>query len=323
MARLVGARPADVVFTSGATESNAWVMGGGWQTIYVAGLEHDSVRGPAAASGANVVALPVTADGVIDAGGFAAAVLRTAPAREGRQLLSVQAANNETGVLQPVAEMAAFARAHGILVHCDAVQAAGRVPVDCAALDVDFLALSAHKLGGPKGIGALVLRDGVALKPLIRGGGQERGRRGGTENVAAIAGFGAAAQAALRDLDHMHVIGAQRDRLAAGLMQATPEMVIVGAEAPRLANTLCVALPGQLAETLVIRLDLAGVAISAGSACSSGKVGTSATLAAMGLDDGIAKGAVRLSLGPATTDDDIQRGIAAWRAITAHARRAA
>ncbi|NOU04720.1 MAG: cysteine desulfurase [Hyphomicrobiaceae bacterium] len=323
VAQLVGARAADVVFTSGATEANAWVAAGGWRRIYLSGLEHDSVRAPAAASGAEIVQLPVKSEGVIDVAAVAALLADAQPLADGRALMCVQAANNETGVIQPVAELAALARAYGIAVQSDAVQAAGRIALDCAVLGIDFLSISAHKIGGPKGMGALVLRDGAALKPLVRGGGQERGRRGGTENVAAIAGFGAAARAALNDLELQSAIAARRDGLASALRAQTPELVVIGAGADRLANTLCVALPGHAAETLVIRLDLAGVAISAGSACSSGKVGVSATLAAMKLPDEIAKGAVRLSLGSDTTDDDIRRAVNAWRDSTVGARRAA
>lgn len=321
VARLVGARPADVVFTSGATEANAWVAGGGWGQIYLSGLEHDSVRAPVKASGAETVLLPVTTDGVIDVSAVAERMTR--PLSDGRALICVQAANNETGVIQPVAAIAEMARAHGIVVHSDAVQAAGRIALDCAALGVDYLSVSAHKIGGPKGVGALVLRDGATLKPLVRGGGQERGRRGGTENIAAIAGFGAAARASLKDLELQTAIATRRDSLTAALRAQTPELVVIGAGVARLANTLCVALPGHSAETLVIWLDLAGVAISAGSACSSGKVGVSATLQAMQLADEIGEGAVRFSLGPDTTDDDIRRAVKAWREIAAGARRAA
>ena len=321
VASLAGARPADVVFTSGATEANAWVLAGGWTRIYLADLEHDSVRVPARTSGAEIIALPVTADGQIDTAAFAARVLSLRPS--GKELVAVQAANNETGVIQPVASVAGFARAHGIAVHCDAVQAAGRIPLDCATLGVDYLAVSAHKLGGPKGAGALVLRDGAPLAPLIRGGGQERGRRAGTENIPSIAGFGAACAAAALELPRMHELAARRDALAAALKAAVPATHVIAESAPRLANTLCVAVPGLAAETMVIRLDLAGVSVSAGAACSSGKVGTSTTLAAMGLAADIAKGAIRFSLGMATTDDDIARAVYAWRGLSASARQAA
>jgi cysteine desulfurase len=239
-------------------------------------------------------------------------------------MVCVQAANNETGVLQPVAELAALARQHGLFVHTDAVQAAGRVALDMRALGVDSLALSAHKLGGPKGIGALVVREGAASLPaLIAGGGQERRRRAGTENVAAIAGFGAAAAAAQRDLAGMARIRALRDRLEREVLALAPSAVVIGADADRLPNTAGIALPGTSAETLVIALDLAGVAVSAGAACSSGKVGASHVLEAMGLDAGLARGAVRASLGWSSTERDVAAFIAAWSRLAARRRERA
>jgi cysteine desulfurase len=224
-------------------------------------------------------------------------------------------ANNETGVLQPVADVAEFARAHGVAVHSDAVQAVGRFPIDFAALGLDTMAISAHKLGGPKGIGALVIRDHLDLVPLLRGGGQERRRRAGTENVAAIAGFGAAADVACSELERMSAVQSLRDDLEAHIRGISPQAVIVGDTAPRLANTISVALPGKLAETLVIRLDLAGIAVSAGSACSSGKVGASHVLEAMGLGSEIASSTIRISLGPMTTRNDIAAFVDAWQQI--------
>jgi cysteine desulfurase len=224
-------------------------------------------------------------------------------------------ANNETGILQPVAEAVSFAREHGHSVHTDATQAAGRVPIDFAGLGVDLLSLSSHKLGGPKGVGALVIRDGVTIPPLIAGGGQERRRRAGTENVAAIVGFGAAASLALDDLEKVAALAARRDAIERDLIELAPECVVIGQSSPRIANTLCIAWPGKSAETTVIKLDLAGVAVSAGSACSSGKVGSSHVLEAMGLAADMAKSAIRVSLGPTTSDRDIQRLIAAWLAV--------
>jgi cysteine desulfurase len=197
------------------------------------------------------------------------------------------------------------------------VQAVGRITVDCAALGVDFLTVSAHKLGGPKGAGALVIVDGAPLPALIPGG-QERGRRAGTENIASIAGFGAAAQFAMQDLAAINDIGALRDVLEAGIVELTPEAVIIGCNAARLANTSCVALPGFAAETSVIRLDLAGVSISAGSACSSGKVGQSAALLAQGLAPELARSAIRISLGHGSTHDDVAAFLAAWKQLAKH-----
>jgi cysteine desulfurase len=305
VAALVGAKPADVVFTSGATESNNGVLRGGWSTIYLSGIEHDSVRGPAQASGAGLVDLPVGMDGIVQ---VEAAEFANKPS--GRCLMALQMANNETGVVQPVAQ--AVALAHGLALHTDATQAAGRVAIDMQALGVDTLAISSHKIGGPKGVGALIVRDGYSLPAFIAGGGQERRRRAGTENVAAVAGFGAAAAAAQDGLQRMGELAARRDAIERELVRLAPETIVVAQASPRLPNTICVALPGQLAETLVIKLDLAGIAVSAGAACSSGKVGASRTLAAMGLPADIARGAVRVSIGLETSDQEIQRLFAAW-----------
>ena len=315
VARLVGAKPSEVVFTSGATESNAWVMAQPWDTIFVSGIEHDSVLATARANRATVVTLSTGADGRVAVEEIAARVLAGPPT--GRTLIALQLANNETGVLQDVADVAGFAREHGLYVHTDAVQAPGRVAVEFASLNVDTLSLSAHKLGGPKGIGALIIRDHLDLEPLLRGGGQERRRRAGTENLAAIAGFGAAADVALAELANASRIAVLRDKLEAAARAIAPQTVIVGEGSPRLGNTSSLALPGKLAETLVIRMDLAGLAVSAGSACSSGKVGASHVLEAMGLPREIAGSTIRVSLGPQTTEDDIAAFIAAWKTIAA------
>jgi cysteine desulfurase len=315
VAALVGARPADVVFTSGATEANATVLQGRWDTILRANVEHDSVLAPCDASGARIVALPVDADGVIQTCALAELVL-LGGAPLGRALLVVQLANNETGVVQPVAEIAAFARAHGLATHCDGVQGVGRLPVSFEALGVDSLALSAHKLGGPKGIGALVLREGASVKPLLRGGGQERRRRAGTEDVVAIAGFGAAARAAREALVDRTRITALRDLLERGVLQATPDAVVFGLGALRLDNTTCVS-TGRSADILVIRFDVAGFAVSAGSACSSGKVSSSHVLAAMGVAPHLIGGAIRISVGDETTAEEIEAFLAMWRDVHA------
>lgn len=313
VARLVGAKPSEIVFTSGASEANAWVMAQPWATILTSGIEHDSVLAPARAAKANLVMLSAGRDGVVCVEEIAEHVLKRALV--GSAVVALQMANNETGVIQPVAEAAEFARAHGIAMHTDAVQAAGRIAVDFAALGLDTMAISAHKLGGPKGVGALVIRDHLDLVPLLRGGGQERRRRAGTENIAAIAGFGAAAEAAQAELKSITAVQKLRDSLEAHIRSTSPQALIVGEASPRLANTISVALPGKLAETLVIRLDLAGIAVSAGSACSSGKVGASHVLEAMGLGPEIATSAIRISLGPATTKDEIAAFVEAWRQI--------
>jgi cysteine desulfurase len=313
VARLVGARPSEIVFTSGASEANSWALSQPWSTIFTSGIEHDSVLAPARESRGELQMLAVGSDGVVDAVDMAARLASQSYARPA--VVAVQFANNETGVIQPVSEIAEIVRANGVKLHIDAVQAVGRIRIDFASLDADTLSISAHKFGGPKGIGALVIRDHVDLVPLIRGGGQERRRRAGTENIAAIAGFGAAAEAALRDLASTDLIGAMRDQLEADIKRVSPLAVIIGESAPRLANTTAVSLPGKLAETLVIRLDLAGIAVSAGSACSSGKVGASHVLEAMGLGPDIASSTIRISLGPTTTTNDIAAFLAAWKTI--------
>ena len=315
VARLAGAQASEVVFTSGASEANTWALGAGWTHVLVAGIEHESVLAPARRSRAHVVTLPVGRDGRLSPAAVQKALAALDPAIRRSTLLSLQLANGETGVLQPVAEIAALAREAGVVMHTDAVQAAGRIDIDLAALGVDLASLSAHKLGGPKGVGALIMRDGFELAPLVLGGGQERRRRAGTENVAAIAGFGAAARAAVADLPHMAEVAALRAMLETLITDNVPGAAIVGASAPRLANTICFTWPGKRAETLVMRFDLGGVAVSAGSACSSGKVAASHVLKAMGLDEEAAQSAIRVSLGTHTDTGEIEAFLAALVAI--------
>ncbi len=322
VAALVGAKPSEVVFTSGATEANNCVMAGGWKAICVSAIEHDSVLAPARASGAKVIALPASKDGIVELPSVAGS-LAHASAGGARVLLSVMMANNETGVIQPVAQAAALAREHGVALHVDAVQAPGRLPLNFAELGADMLVVSAHKLGGPRGVGALIVRDGVNLPAFVKGGGQERRRRGGTEDVAGIAGFGAAAAEVARETDAAQRMADLRDKLEAGVVAATPSAVIIGHNASRIANTSCLALPGKAAETIVIRLDLEGVAVSAGAACTSGKVGANSVIEAMGLGPEIARAAVRISLGPQTNDDDIAAFLAAWTKVAGSAALAA
>lgn len=314
VATLVGARAADIVFTSGATEANVTVLSRGWDTIFVSGIEHESVLAPVKACGARVIVLPVDRSGVVDVAAFKAAIARE---REpfGRAVVAVQMANNETGAIQPVADIAALAREHTIVCHTDAVQAAGRLPIDMDALGVDTMAISAHKIGGPKGVGALVVRQGVAIPAFMCGGGQERRRRAGTENVAGLAGFGAAAVAAVRGISGFAHIAALRDELERGVLQLSPRAVIFSSGAARIGNTTCVGVAGKPAEIALIKLDVAGFAVSAGSACSSGKVGASHVLAAMGADADAAGGAIRISLGPTTTAGDIAAFLDAWSDI--------
>ncbi len=322
IAHLVNARASEIVFTSSATEANAWVMAGPWTKILVSRIEHDSVLSNLGLDhgqhGREIIDLPAQASGTVDADQVIARVGQGCG--DDRTLVSLQLANNETGVIQPVADVARRARDHGMAVHCDAVQALGRIPVDFAALGADFVSLSAHKIGGPKGIGALIVRDGTALPALIPGG-QERRRRGGTENVAAIAGFGAAAHEVATEFAGMARVGQMRDRLERDLLAVAPGRVVVGCDAPRLPNTSCIAVPGQRAETLVIQLDLMGIAVSAGAACSSGKVGASHVLAAMGQAPEIARAAIRISLGHETGETDIDTFLAAMRDIVTPAVR--
>jgi len=294
VAGLVGALPAEVVFTSGGTEANNLALRS-YQRVLVSAIEHESVLKTLP----DAERIPVDGNGVIDLA-VLERLLASKPA-----LVSVMFANNETGVIQPIAEVVRLARAAGALVHCDAVQAAGKVPVDLHGLGVDYLSLSAHKLGGPTGIGALIVRSGAPLATDRIGGGQESWRRAGTENVAGIAGFGAAAEAARDGLDP-----ALRDRVEASLPGK-----VHGAGAPRLPNTTCISMPGVKSETQVMALDLAGVAVSAGSACSSGKVSHSAVLAAMGTDPAEAESAIRISCGWNTVFEDIERLIAAWQGL--------
>lgn len=312
VAGLLGAAPAEVIFTSGGSEANAGVVAAGWDTIFLAGVEHESVRGPAAASGARLIELPVGDNGRVEPEKIAG---HAGIGRAGPVLVTLQLANNETGVVQRVAEAAAVARAQGFATHTDAVQAAGRMDVDFATLGVDYLTVSGHKLGSPKGVGAVVVREPARLPAFARGGGQERGRRAGTENVPAIAAFGAAAAAARSDRSSWARIRRLRDRLEQEAGKIAPQAIVVAGSAERLCNTTCLALPGHRAEMLLIKLDLAGVAVSAGAACSSGKVGRSHVLDAMGLAPEIAGAAIRISLGWASSDADVDAFISVWRGI--------
>ncbi len=307
VASLVRARPAEVVFTASGTEANNQALRAtGFARAVVSAIEHDSVL----ATRPDAVVAPVGGDGTIDLDALEA-LLAAAP---GPTLVSVMLANNETGAIQPVAEAARIAHKAGGALHCDAVQAAGRIPVDVSALGADYLTLSGHKIGGPPGAGALVARDGAALEALIRGGGQERAMRAGTENVPAIAGFGAAARAAAEGLDGLARLARLRDAMEARLAALAP-VTMFAKRAPRLPNTSCVAMPGVAAETQVMALDLDGVAVSAGAACSSGRVGAPRVLLAMGAEPALAASAIRISLGWTTTAADIDRLVAAWEQL--------
>ncbi|MCL6708384.1 cysteine desulfurase [Pseudomonas sp. R2.Fl] len=317
VATLVGAAPANVVFTSGATEAANMVLTPDFAMgrsplrmgrLYVSAIEHPAVRLGGRFAPDDVTEIPVTREGLVDLAALET-LLAGHPAEAGLPLVAIMAANNETGVIQPVKEAAALVHAKGGLLVVDAVQAAGRMPLDVDALDADFLILSAHKIGGPKGAGALVSRGETLMpKPLVRGGGQEKGHRGGTENVAAIVAFGAAAAFMANGLAERNAaIGALRDRLERRMREIASDVAIYGAAAPRLVNTTFFGLPGLKAETGQIAFDLEGVALSAGSACSSGKVGQSHVLTAMGFDPKV--GALRISLGISTTEEEIDRAI--------------
>jgi cysteine desulfurase len=300
--------PDGVVFVSGGTEANHLaLLGAERERVLVSDVEHDSVRQAFSRS----EAIPVDGDGVVAID----ALDRLLAADSRPALVSVMFANNETGVIQPVAEIAAVARNHGALFHCDAVQAAGKLVLDAEEIGADLISLSAHKLGGPSGAGALVVTGGTDLMPLFRGGRQERGRRAGTENLPGICGFAAAATAALERVAVYDRVRALRDELEDQIAEIAPDAVVVGAAAPRLPNTSAIAMPGVAAETQVIALDLDGVMVSAGAACSSGKVGPSHVLAAMKVGVEIAKSTIRVSLGWTSSEADIAHFLRAWTAL--------
>ena len=307
VAALVGVAARDVVFTSGGTEANMMALSPSLgETLLVSAIEHPSVR--SGGRFAAVEEIPVTTAGVIDL-----AALEWRLAGRSRPLVSLMLANNETGVIQPIAAAAAIVHAAGGLLHVDAVQGPGRIACDFDALGADLMTVSSHKIGGPQGVGALIKREGMFLAPLIKGGGQERGARAGTENVAGIAGFAAAAEAVAQLLvEEVSWIASLREGLEAGLRAIAPNVVIFGAEAPRLPNTTLFSIPGMKAETAVIAFDLEGVAVSSGSACSSGKVASSHVLAAMGIPQELARGGIRVSIGYSTTEDDITAILRAW-----------
>ncbi len=318
VASLTGAEPAHVIFTSGATEAANMVLTPEFRMgrtpltvshLYVSAVEHPAVREGGRFAGDDVTEIPVTRDGTVDLA-VLEGLLVSHDKASGLPMVAIMLANNETGILQPVAEAAKLVQAAGGLFVVDAVQAAGRVPLDINAIGADFLIVSSHKIGGPKGAGALVTRGEVLMpKPLIHGGGQEKGHRSGTENTIAIIGFGAAAGAALEEFEARNAtIARLRDRLEDGMRQVAPDVIIHGEKTGRVPNTCFFTLPGLKSETGQIAFDLEGVAISAGSACSSGKVGESHVLAAMGCDPKL--GALRISLGSATTEADIDRAIA-------------
>lgn len=319
LAGALGAVPRNVIFTSGGTEANATALspglrgrsGGPVQRLLVSAIEHASVLAGGGFEPEEMSRIAVAPSGVLDLDDLRARLAAGPPA-----LVSIMAANNETGALQPFHEAAQIVHEAGGLLHVDAIQTLGKIALDINAMGADLVSLSAHKIGGPKGVGALVLAEGVVgLDPLLRGGGQERGHRAGTENVAGIAGFGAAVKAAMGVLEaDAGRLKRLRDRLEAGLRQ-TPGMIIFAAETARLPNTTLFTVPGLRAETAVIGFDLEGIAVSSGSACSSGKVQPSHVLEAMGYGPNLAQGAVRLSLGWSTAEADVDCCLQAWRKL--------
>ncbi|HAH08742.1 MAG TPA: cysteine desulfurase [Alphaproteobacteria bacterium] len=324
-----GAPKAQLIFTSGGSESNILALRGLIQAaaaqeqritrLFVSAIEHTSVLETARRladdiPGVKVALLPVTTSGVLNLDALRDALMQG----KGRALVSIMAANNETGVVQPVAQAAALAKAHGALVHCDAVQVFGRVPLSLELLGVDALSVAAHKAGGPKGIGALILREGLAITPQLTGGGQETGLRAGTQNVAGAAGMAAIARA---DLAVWAALRAHRDSMETALLASVPGAQIYGRQAERLPNTTCIGLPGVSAQTQLMALDLDGVAVSSGSACSSGKVARSHVLEGMGVSEPASAEAIRVSIGPETTHDDTGRFIKAWTSLASRASR--
>jgi len=330
VASLVGAEPAHVILTSGATEAANMVLTPEFRMgrtplaighLYYSTVEHPAVREGGRFPKDKTTEIPVTSEGTVDLVALEAQ-LTGHDASSGLPMVAIMLVNNETGIVQPVRDAAEIVKAHRGLLVVDAVQAAGRIEIDIDALGADFLILSSHKLGGPKGAGALVSRGEILMpKPLIHGGGQEKGHRSGTENSLAVIGFGAAASQARSDFSERNGrIATLQARLESGMRAAAPDVVIYGADGLRVSNTTFFTLPGLKAETGQIAFDLEGVALSAGSACSSGKVGESHVLVAMGHDPKL--GALRISLGFATSDEDIDRALAAFGKIAGRRRPA-
>ncbi|MCS4242338.1 cysteine desulfurase [Rhizobium sp. BIGb0125] len=330
VANLVGAQASHVVFTSGATEAANLVLTPDYKMgrsalrigrLYVSAIEHPAVREGGRFSKDNVTEIAVTSDGVLDLDALKK-LLEDHDKTTGLPMVAVMLVNNETGIVQPVAEAARLVHAAGGLMVVDAVQAAGRLPIDIQALDADFLFVSSHKIGGPKGVGALVTRgEAMMPKALIHGGGQEKGHRSGTENTTAIIGFGAAAAFVLDELvERNAAIATLRERLETGMRKAAVDVIIHGAEVERVANTTFFTLPSLKAETGQIAFDIEGIALSAGSACSSGKVGESHVLTAMGKDPKL--GGLRISLGVSTSEAEIDLALAAFEKIASRRKPA-
>ncbi|MEM9667354.1 MAG: cysteine desulfurase family protein [Pseudomonadota bacterium] len=312
----IGVSAKDIVFTSGGTEANALVLHGvvraldGKATLYISAIEHEAVTQNAGLVGAPIRSVPVTSSGIIDLEALSKLLADHSEA-DGTPILALMQANNETGVIQPVAEAAAIVREAGGLVHCDAVQGLGKIPVNALLLGPDYIALSAHKCGGPQGVGALWVRAGAPLKPVQLGGGQERSLRSGTENLIGIAGFGAAAAASVEKLDDFARLGLLRDAMEDQLI-ADGGVTIFGRDADRLPNTSSFGFKGFRSDTQVMAMDLAGICISAGAACSSGRVSQSLVLGAMGVESALASSAIRTSYGWKSAEKDFAATANAW-----------
>lgn len=315
VADLVGGRAQDVVFTSGATEANnlairGFVPDGEPRRIIVNATEHPSVLEAVS----DTEKLPVGEDGIVDIG----LLQRMLADRDWRHcLVSVMAVNNETGVVQPIEEVVSVAHAAGAKVHCDAVQAAGHMPIDMLARGIDIVTVSGHKMGGPRGVGAVVTAPDITLNARIRGGGQERGKRSGTENVSGIAGFGAVCAAEAEYEQNVLRARALRDRLENQLRELVPQATVIAGTSPRVGHVCCVAIAGASAETQVMALDLDGIAVSAGSACSSGKIKRSQVLTEMGVGDELSGSAIRVSFGWDSTDEDLEGFLVAYGRMAA------
>ncbi|MBT4879703.1 MAG: cysteine desulfurase [Alphaproteobacteria bacterium] len=311
IATFLGAHPNQVIFTSGGTEANAMVLMGSQRSpIILTETEHDSVhRVVTEQPGLDHHFVPINNQGIVDLQALEQSLIEAkTPA-----LVSILLANNETGILNPVEEIVSISHKHGSLVHVDAIQALGKIPISFHKLDADFLTVSAHKVGGPQGVGALIAKEELPMVPLYLGGGQEKSRRSGTENVSGIAGFAAA----------LEIIGewntkeleSKRNVIEDALRSICPDLVIVGRDSPRLSNTCSLTMPGVPNSTQVIAFDLEGIAISSGAACSSGKIKSSRILKAMGFSDQQASEAIRVSLGPDTPMEHVEQFIRTWKKI--------
>ena len=304
IASIVEVSPTEIIFTSGGTEANNLALSNRDIPIFISATEHDSIN--AVRMDSNIINVDI--NGVIDLEHLEK-MLRSA---DRPSMISVMLANNETGVLQPIQQVVNVARHFGAIMHCDAVQGLGKIPFTFSELGVDMLSISAHKIGGPKGVGALIVKEGVDLPPLLVGGGQERNRRAGTENITGICGFGVAASLVQSGLEQAPKLKRLRNQIECGVKAEIPEVTIYGERVARLSNTSCIGLPDMSNESQVMSLDLAGVYVSAGSACSSGKISPSHVLKAMGFTDKAASSAIRVSLGWQTTESDCDTFVVAW-----------